>query len=52
MGIVSKTYKVKGLDCADEERLLKNRFITLKGIKDFKVNIASQSISVAYDPSF
>lgn len=52
MSIVSKTYRVKGLDCADEERLLMNRFNTVKGIKEFKVNITSQSISVAYDPDF
>lgn len=52
MSIISKTYRVKGLDCADEERLLVNRFNTVKGIKEFKVNITSQSISVAYDPDF
>ena len=42
---------VEGMDCADELAVIEKKFKSLPGLLNFEVNLASQKVAVAYDPS-
>lgn len=42
---------VKGMDCADEEALIRKKMTALLGIKKFDVYLMSEQLKVAYDPA-
>ena len=42
---------VEGMDCQDEVRIIEKKLISLVGIKDFHIYLATQGIKVVYDPS-
>ncbi len=45
------TLYIKGMDCEDEARLIRAEFEGLKGIKEFEINLMSQTLKVTHDPS-
>ncbi|MBM2834862.1 MAG: ATPase [Candidatus Brocadiaceae bacterium] len=48
-----ETYKliVEGMDCQDEVRIIEKKLISLVGIKDFQIYLATQGVKVVCDPS-
>lgn len=42
---------VEGMDCADEEALIRKKLDSLQGIKNFDIYLISQQLKVAYDPA-
>ena len=48
-----ETYKliVEGMDCQDEVQIIEKKLISLVGIKDFQIYLATQGVKVVCDPS-
>jgi len=42
---------VEGMDCQDEVRIIEKKLISLVGIKDFQIYLATQGVKVVCDPS-
>lgn len=42
---------VEGMDCADEEALIRKKMDSLHGMKSFAVNLMSEQLTVNYDPA-
>ncbi|HJW85729.1 MAG TPA: cation-translocating P-type ATPase [Candidatus Brocadiaceae bacterium] len=42
---------IEGMDCQDEVTIIEKKLISLVGIKDFQIYLATQGVKVVYDPS-
>ena len=42
---------IEGMDCQDEVRIIEKKLISLVGIKDFQLYLATQGVKVVCDPS-
>ena len=42
---------VEGMDCQDEVQIIEKKLISLVGIKDFQIYLATQGVKVVCDPS-
>jgi Zn2+/Cd2+-exporting ATPase len=43
------TFKIEGMDCREEVKLLERRFKTLAGVEDFSADVMGQRLHVKYD---
>ncbi len=46
------TIYVEGMDCTDESQVIEKKLKSLTGIKTFEINLATERVTVTYDPSF
>ncbi len=46
------TFKLEGVGCACETKIIEKRIKALKGIKSYDINPISNRIKISYDPSF
>ena len=42
---------IEGMDCQDEVTIIEKKLISLVGIKDFHIYLATQGVKVVCDPS-
>ncbi|MFZ3063138.1 MAG: heavy metal translocating P-type ATPase [Actinomycetota bacterium] len=44
-------FKIEGMDCAEEEELIRRKLKGVSGINDLNVNLVTQELSLVYDPA-